>query len=367
MAATDRPLLVLAFAAACALLAGDARAEERASAAFFVHVDDDGLRVLRPSGTASVDVGDTRVGAHYEADVITAATVDVRTSASPRGFDERRHGASLSLDHRVGRGLTLGLGSSTSQAPDHRSYAGTVRAVVEDAERVHTVSVGLGAARDRISRAGDPDPSGHATTVGASVSWAAVLTRAAVADLSLAAERTHGDMESPYRFVPVTGPAGQARVHVAEALPDDRWRVAGRARLRWAPTDRLFTRASWRLHVDDWGIAGHTVRGRVAVQATERLRLSLDGRVYVQRGASFYGPQYATLPDVPSLRTIDRELAPMWQVGGGARVEHELGEWRGARFSVDARAELVRTHYFETPALRSRRALTTGLGIAMRR
>ena len=110
MGATRCPeLATLIFAS---LLAATARADDRAAAGVFVHTDDDGLTVIHPIASTRVEVADdTHVGVGWEADVISAATIDVRTSASPRGFEETRHGLSANVDHAIRP--TLSVGAST--------------------------------------------------------------------------------------------------------------------------------------------------------------------------------------------------------------------------------------------------------------
>ena len=365
MAATRRAAALLSLAV---LSATGVRADDRASAGVWVHTDDDQLTVVHPVASARAEVAeDTHVGVGYDADVISAATVDVRTSASPRGFEETRHGLSAGVDHALSRTVSVGTGYALSLSPDHVTHAGSLRGAVEDDDRVNIYAASLGVARDSVGRAGDEEPVGSLWSLGGSLSWTTLLSADAVLDLAAAVEHQRGYLESPYRFVPVTTAMGQREVRVPEEVPDVRWRGALRGQIRLALTHWLFGRAFYRLHADDWGIAGHTLQLRVDVEPADRWLVAVHGRFHGQRGASFYDGEYDTLPEIPSLRTLDRELAPGFYVAGGLRVEHALGHWLGLDWRVDARAEVLRRRYIDTPQLPQRLSLTAGVGLVVER
>jgi hypothetical protein len=121
------------------------------------------------------------------------------------------------------------------------------------------------------------------------------------------------------------------------------------------------------VHADDWGIAGHTVELRVARAFGAAWTVALSGRFYGQRAASFYLGRYATLPDLPRWRTLDRELAAATHLGAGLWVEHVAGTVLGGDLRVDLRADLVRQRYYDTPRLPVRMALTAGLSVSLER
>lgn len=365
MAATRVQLVAPLLAS---LVAVSAQADDRAAAGVFVHTDDDGLTVVHPIASARAEVApDTHVGARWEADVISAATVDVRTSASPRGFEETRHGLAFSVDRAFAPTLAGTASGAVSWSPDHQAFAGGLRAAVEDDARTHTLSASVAFAHEEVGRAGDLETIGTLDSFGGTLAWATLLSRVATFDLAIAAEHQRGYLESPYRFVPVRSSGGQDEVRVAESVPDVRNRGATRAQVRVALSDGWFGRAWYRFHLDDWGVLGHTAELSVAAEPHPRWLVTVHGRFYGQRGASFYQAQYPTMPEIPSLRTLDRELAPGFYVAGGLRVEHELGDLLGFTFRADLRGEVLRHRYFDTPALPERHAITVGLGLAAER
>lgn len=340
--------------------AAAAPAQDRVSAGFALHTDDDGLVVHHPSVSASAEVVDgTRARAAWEMDAISAATVDVRTGASPRGFDETRHGLSAGVEQRLGAALAAGAAYATSLSPDHVAHRGTIAVSVEDAEQTRELTLGASVSRELVGRAGDREWTGTVTAVGADVAFTTLLSPELVVDLSAAFELRTGYLESPYRFVPILGGAGQRLTALPEAVPDVRRRAAGRIRLRWAFAPDLFATAAWRVHADDWGIAGHTVEARLARAFGPDVTLGVLARFYGQRSASFYRGEYFAIADLPVWRTLDRELAAAAHAGAGLWLQWRFLQW----MRLDARAELTRQRYFDTPRLPERTALTVGLAL----
>src|SRR5262245_13429087 len=82
---------------------GGARAPRgtRVASKVAVYKDNDGLTVVTPIISVTQTIRDTTtVEAEYDVDTLTAAAVDVRTSATPK-FSEVRHGAALSVTQHV--------------------------------------------------------------------------------------------------------------------------------------------------------------------------------------------------------------------------------------------------------------------------
>ena len=344
-----------------------ARADDRASVSTSVYTDSDGLTVVHPSASGTIDEGETRVDLRYDADVISAATVDVRTSASVRPFEEVRNVGSIGVAQTVERTVELGGDYALSISPDHQSHSLGARARAEDDARIHRFGIDLRGAYESVGRAGDPAPTGEQLALGLAVAWTGVLTSWLVADLSAALEWRHGYLESPYRFVTIWGDGAQL-VRVPEDVPDDRVRGAITAALRAALADRAFARASYRLHADDWGIVGHTVELEATFEPVDDWLVAIGGRILVQRGASFYDGTYRTLPELPIFRTRDRELASSASGAVFLRTEVPLAELpEGWRLFARARAELLYFRYFGTPLLPERLGLVTGLTLAVER
>ncbi len=348
------------------VVAAPARADDRVSAGATYLTDTDGLTVVHPAVSARVGLSeDVHVSGGYDADVISAATVDVRTSASVRPFEETRHGGRAGVDVALAQLTTLSAAYALSASPDYTSNALSLRLQHEDDARVHAWAFGLGGAWDAIGRIGDPGPTGDAFALAATLRWTVVLSRLAVADLGGALEHQRGYLESPYRFVTVAG--GGSQVRLPEEVPDERWRGAISAGLRWAIAEPLYVRAGYRLHADDWGVLGHTVELAGHLAPARGWLVSLRGEALVQRGASFYSGAYATLPAIPVLRTRDRTISPHHAISGGLDVRIPLAVVEGFELAAQVRAQLIWHRYLDTPLLPERTTVLASVALVAER
>lgn len=368
MAAIERRASALALTMLLALGSLTARADTRYATSLHGYTDSDSLEVLHPRVSARTDVDDTTLGLSWDADIISAATIDVRSSASPRGFEEMRNGATLDIDHTLSSTVRLGASGTGSLSPDYDSATGSAHLSLEDAQHIHRVALTGTGSWSSVGRVGDQHPTGEAWAAGGALAWTWILSASLVLDVAAAMEHAHGYLESPYRFVSIYDRNDPlARVGVPESVPDDRTRGSARVGLRLALSDQVFVRGSYRLHADDWGVLGHTVLGTLTYEPIPELRASLDVRYLGQRGASFYSGHYATLPTVPDLRTRDRELAPMSTMAAGLRLEVDVGHIDDLRVTLLGNVELAYTRYIDTPLLPERTAFTAGLGVALTR
>lgn len=335
-------------------------APARASVSLHGYVDDDGLTVWHPSASASAG-GRWRARATYDADVITAATVDVRTSASVRPFHETRHGLALGLAGTLARGRVLDVRASTSQSPDYRSVTVGSAFTFEDETRRDTVRLSIDGSLASVGRAGDPDPVGALGSVGASLAWSRVLSPRWIADLALAGELLRGVQESPYRFVRVG--EGLQRLAVAEAVPNARHRVALGVGVRAALASYAFARARLRMHADDWGVRGYVLEPELVFALGPSLELSLAGALGAQHGARFRRGSYASGTEVPRWRTHDRELASGFHGRAQLGLRWRFLEGEHATLAVSARGGFDRHRFLDTPLLPRRTAALFGLSL----
>lgn len=350
------------------LLATLARADERVAVDGHYYLDSDQLEVWHPHASVGVDVDEeTRLVASYDADVISAATVDLRTAASPRGFRETRHGVGAELTLSPEPTLRCGVGASGSFSPDFASGTIAGRLVLEDDARVHALTMSVAASYAGVGRIGDQAPSGESGGAGGVLSWTAVVSEALVLDVSAAADVAWGYLESPYRYVTVYDAFSPATVAVPESMPDQRVRGAMRVRARVAPTDEVFLRGAYRFHVDDWAVLGHTAEVGVSVEPVSALLISVDGRWVGQRAASFYLGRYETLPLVPDNRTRDRELAGASTLSLALRVDVELPLVLDGVPTFFVRGELQHARLFDTWLLPERFAGVVGVGLTLAR
>jgi len=352
----------------CALWAAAAQAEDRGTAAVFVYHSSDQLTVVHPTASMRVQAREkTAVRASYDADVISAATIDVRTAASPRGFEEARHGMALGLEQSLSRLTQADTGIRYSHSPDYVSGSLGLGVTTEDEGRNRSLGLAVNVALDAVGRAGDSERVGHVRSLGTTLSLATILSEWALVDLASSLEYRHGYLQSPYRFIEVQQPgSGEPWTVVPESHPDEHLRAATRARYRVAFTDDFFGRATAGLHIDDWGVIGGTAELEATVELGDA-QLSLGGRAGMHDRASFYRGSYQTAPEVPRHRTHDRKLARSLRTAGAARLQYSLGSWGGLLWGTNLNGELLWQRYYDTPRLPRVTALLVGLTLEARR
>jgi hypothetical protein len=332
-----------------------------------VYTSSDRLTVISPQATLRAPLRrdlDAHLG--YEADVISAASVDVMTSASPRGYTEVRQAVTLGSTYRPRDGTTLNAQWMPSWEPDYASQTFTASALREWLDRRLTTQLGLRLGLDAVGRSGSARDTWRALdTYGVDVGVGYVFSPRTVGQLAYEGRLLDGYQASPYRFARVAFPGVDGRVGVPEAVPDRRARHALAIGLRHALTRRWFVATSARLYADSWGVASHTEE--LEVQRAfdgETLILGLSARVYGQSAASFYEPTYASNDGaLPRWRTADKMLTRSWSALFGARASIGLVDLGSlSKLRLTGKLELYDQRFFDFAPLAWRRGLIASFG-----
>src|SRR5690606_34409415 len=213
---------------AAAERAGAQPADDPASSATLrVYADDDHVTVVPPSAMVRAAAPHrTAVTVEATVDAISAASVDVTTSASPRTVSEQRIELGIAGTYRSERGPTwLTLGMRGSHENDYDAMRARVSTRRELAQRNAALEVTYVLGADVARSAMDPGfratRTGHELMVTASQ----VLGPRSVADLVGHATIARGYHASPYRDVLVGQQGSPLALRVPEATP--RTRLSG--------------------------------------------------------------------------------------------------------------------------------------------
>jgi hypothetical protein len=305
---------------------------------------------------------------HYEADVISAASVDVVSAASPRGFEEVRHGLGAGLEWSPEPEVRFAVRYLPSWERDYRSHGIVAESRYEwlDRRLVQELLVRLNI--DRVGRAGEPEDAWRPLStliVSGALSW--VFDRKTVGSIRYEVSGLDGFQASPYRFVPIDWLTVPSGVSVPERHPEWRARHAAAVSVRRALKKNWFWSVEYRLYGDNWGVSSHTGSSALehAINGDDVL-LGADVRAYYQDSASFYSERYIVRAGViPELRSRDKLLAESWSLMGGLRAEAVLGS---AGFidelRVVVRGDIYDQHFVDFAPLERRTALVPSLGAA---
>lgn len=336
------------------------------------YADSDHVYLLTPSlsGAVSDPVAGWSVGGQYLVDVVSAASVDIVSTASRR-WVEVRHAGTLDASYKP-RAFGVALDFAVSSEPDYLSWtAGGM--LSQDLLYDHlTLLLGFSHGHDIAGRSGTPfsvfsrSLDRERIKTGLSV----VLDEATIGSLLADVVIENGDPSKPYRYVPLFAP-GTVVPRGASIAEVTQLRVSARpleqlprTRNRYALTLRVAhrfsgstLRADERVYADSWQLMATSTDARYLIDLGRRWQLGPHLRVHAQTKVSFWQRTYVLRPgfDYPALRTGDHELGPLLGLTLGLTVRLGLGPaddpdaWR-LGWDVNA----TQTRYFDDLYLRER-------------
>jgi len=324
-----------------------------------VYADSDHTTVVSPlvQGTADV-TPTTSVTLGYVADIVSSASIDVVTQASPTRIHDTRQQASGGVTHAFGS-LSVHANYSYSHENDYLSNTMSAGVDQELFDKNTTLSLGYTLSLNDVGRAGDLNFSRSLDVQGVSATWTQILSPTLIGQLTYELTDASGFQSSPYRFVPVRASLDAApELWVMETDPDTRWRHAVVIALNHAIGASSSIQGDYRLYHDTWGITSHTIGARYFVHLTPALELRLRERFYTQSGATFYQDSYAS---VQQYMTYDRELSPLWSETFGAAAYYLFTP----RVEGELKADVFYYDYADFPPLASRVGTNVGLGLTL--
>jgi Protein of unknown function (DUF3570) len=355
------------------------------SAEFSGYADSDAVYVAAP--TLSVGAGDELAGwsvnGRYLVDAVSAASVDVVTSASGRWI-EYRHVGALAAEVPVG-GAKLAVSGGISREPDYLSIGGGGTMSVELLEKNFVPYLGVSLSRDQVGRTGEPDEFWRLMErVGVQIGATFVVGRSTIAGISVDGISERGYLGKPYRYVPLFAPGASAALapgaspgevnrarldqRPADAVPDARDRLAVTGRLAHR-LDGSTLRLDERLYMDGWGLWASTTDLRLMVDLGRRVIAWPHLRVHAQKGVDFWRRSYeaSAAPDgslgPPRFRTGDRELGPMATLTAGAGLRWRVSREGAAPTTLFLHVDGAYTRFFDALYITRRYGLFTAIGI----
>jgi hypothetical protein len=306
------------------------------------YADSDHVFVLTPSVAATVSdpVAGWSTSAQYLVDVVSAASVDIVSTASRR-WVEVRHAGTLDASYKPSA-FGAAVSGAVSSEPDYSSWTvgGTLTQDLLDQNL--TLQLGFNHSHDVAGRSGTPfsvfsRPIDRENIRGG---FSLLLDRATIATVSADVVIENGDSSKPYRYVPLFAPG--TNVPVGASIDEvDALRVAARpleqlphSRNRYALMLRMSHRFSsstlrvdQRIYTDSWALSASSTDARYLIDLGRRWELGPHVRAHAQTGVRFWQRAYVLRGgfDYPALRTGDRELGPLLGFTLGFTVRLGLG------------------------------------------
>jgi hypothetical protein len=282
-----------------------------------------GLTVDGPSVLVRKKFGDHVSAAYnYYVDMISSASIDVVTQASP--YTETRTQNSLSVDAIDGKS-TYSAGYIYSKEPDYKAQTAFASISQDMFSDLTTVTFGYTRGWDKVGERGTPrnDPVDHH---GWNVGVTQVLTRNLLLNLSYEATASQGFLANPYRqarFLDPTEALGYA--FEKQVYPQNHSGNAGSAVLKYFLPWRAAVTGNFRYFSDNWGIRAQTGELGYTQPVGRAWTLDTHVRYYHQNHADFYSDLFP-YAGAQNYLARDRELATFDSVvyGIGATWEYRV-------------------------------------------
>jgi len=369
---------------------------KRASLEIATYADDDHVTVFTPSIAGSIEnvLDGASLKGRYIVDVVSAASADVVSTASPR-WTEVRNAGSLEATYKP-KTFGITLAGSLSSEPDYFSFGLGSEMTLDLNEKNTTLSAGFGYGHDDVGRCGaenSPANTGPSCTsfgvfsrpvnrstfnLGILQLLGSATTGALIMDIGL----ENGDQSKPYRYVPMftadvaaQAPLGASYTWVTQnRLPERPLEQTPLSKHRLAFTGRLAHRFDGstvkleeRLYGDTWALFASTTDARWIFDLGKRVAIWPHARFHAQTAVSFWKRAYVSNSsiagwDLPEFRTGDRELGPLWTATGGGGLFVYVG---GGNDPQSARLTLqidgIHTSFLDDLYLTSRNGIISSL------
>jgi hypothetical protein len=346
------------------------------------YTDSDHVTVFTPALNVGIHdpIGGTTLAAHYLVDVVSAASVDIVSTASRR-YREVRQAGGVEIGYKP-HDFGMSLSGSISREPDYLAITAGGDFTYDFGEKNFSFVLGYNYGHDTIGRSDTPFNIFSRTLdknyLQASLNM--VLNRSTVLGLSADVMFENGDQSKPYRYVPLFSAAAALKATAGASIdyvnahrsPERSLEQLPLARRRFAITERLAhrfedstLRLEERVYQDTWVLRASTTDVHWIFDASKRVSLGPHLRYHIQSGTSFWQRAYVSSPtgwSLPEFRTGDRELGPLWTITGGGGAKLNLGPAATPRaFAIGLSVDGMYTSYLDDLYLLNRTAVLGAL------
>ena len=320
-----RHVIALLFLVGLAVpaVAGD-RGEDRVDVMYHRY-DGGGLTVDGPALLVRKNFAeDYAITAGYQLDMISDASIDVVTTASP--YSEDRHQFDLGFEYFSGK-VSYGLAFSHSMEDDYESSTARFSVSQDLFGDLTRLSFAFALGWDDVSRNGVPSFSAEVNRRVYSLDVSQILSPRLVAGLTWDLVTEEGFLSNPYgrvRYRNRDVPRGYS--FQPESAPRTRTGSALALRARYQFPYRFAVHGEYRFYADDWDIRSHTLELGYTHGIGENLLFDAHYRFHTQDGADFYADLFPRR-DYQEFMTRDRSLSSMTTqtVGVGLSYEFRAG------------------------------------------
>jgi len=276
------PLALASLAPADAAVLPEDRAD-----ALYHRYDGGGVTVDGPSLLVRKKFGENfSVAANYYVDMVSSASIDVLTQASP--YKETRRQASLAVDMLHGK-TQYSVGYTNSEENDYTANTASFDLSQDMFGDLTTVSFGFSRAWDEVRNNSDPDFKEPVDRWSYRLSVSQIITPALMMGLEVETITDEGYLNNPYRSARYADPdAGDGFSWEPEVYPHTRTSTGASVTADYFLWYRAAVHGMYRFYTDSWGVVGNTLRLGYTHPLGDRWILEANYRWYDQTAADFY-------------------------------------------------------------------------------
>jgi hypothetical protein len=279
-----------------------------------------GVTVQGPSVLVRKSVTDSlSLAANYYVDMISSASVDVLSTASP--YKETRTQGSISADYIHGN-TTYSGGYIESNERDYKARTAFLSVSESMFGDLTTISFGYTRGWDKVGDAlhqlGQPilvTWVGDADHRNWQASLSQILTRNLLLGINFETDESDGYLQSPYRSARYLAPDGTVQSE-PQVTPNTRTGNAGSLQLKYYLPWHAALDGNYRLYHDTWGILANTFGAGYTQPVSTSWTFHGNVRYYRQTAAVFYGDLFP-YEDSQNFMSRDRELAQFHDISVG--------------------------------------------------
>ncbi len=305
---SDRRGLLLLFLVLSlpARLAATVLPEERADVLYHRY-EGGGVTIDGPSVLLRKQVGKSfSLSANYYLDMVSSASIDVVTTASP--YTEERHQGSLGMSYLYGN-TVMNVGYTRSDESDFTGNSLNFSVSQDLFGQMTTLTLGYALGWDEVGKSNDPTFRREADRQQYSVGVTQIVSRNLIMSFAFEAITDEGFLNNPYRsvrYLAPEDPVGYA--YEPELYPNTRTSGAGSVTARYYLPWRAALHGTYRYFSDSWGIEAHTGEIGYVHPWKNGLTFSTRYRHYTQQQADFYADLFPR-SNAQNFMARDKELS----------------------------------------------------------
>jgi hypothetical protein len=296
------------------------------------------------------------VNASYYVDMVSSASIDVITTASPYKEERTQYGAGF--EYLRGK-ITYAASVSNSSENDYEADTASLSVSQDMFGDLTTVTLSFTRGWDDVTRRGDGVFADKVDRRIYGVDISQVATRNLILGLAFETITEEGFLNNPYRQVRFLDPeSALGYSYEFERYPRTRTGNALSLRGRWYLPYRAAMQADYRFYTDTWQLQSNTAEIAYTHPLDEEWTFDVHYRFHTQDAAEFYADLFPR-QDFQNFLARDKELASMQShtLGFGVAYEFKPGRIEFlSKAAINLKYDLIRFEYDDFRDLR-----TTGL------